>query len=144
MALFRIEKKLEQIREKPFKLEKDIQKLTEDNLEMIFNLELVKWSSEIKEIKTSPFALACKIRIASSEKREEKMGFAPVPVKDKNTGKCFTLGAESDFFNFNGVLGKDLVLAEKPKRWQNIVWPQPAQGYYFVDWFDGCESLIIK
>ncbi len=42
MALFKIAKKLEYIKEKPFKLEKDIQKLTEENLKIIFGLEFVK------------------------------------------------------------------------------------------------------
>jgi len=42
MALFKISKKLELIKEKPFKLEKDIQKLTENNLYNIFGLEFVK------------------------------------------------------------------------------------------------------
>jgi predicted transport protein len=42
MALFKIENKLEYIKEKPFKLEKDIQRLTEENLKIIFGLEFVK------------------------------------------------------------------------------------------------------
>ena len=42
MALFKIANKLEYIKEKPFKLEKDIQKLTEENLKIIFGLEFVK------------------------------------------------------------------------------------------------------
>jgi len=42
MALFRIEKRLEYIKEKPFRLEKEIQDLTENNLKNIFGLEFVK------------------------------------------------------------------------------------------------------
>lgn len=42
MALYKIGKKLEYIKEKPFKLEKEIQILTEQNLKLIFNLEFVK------------------------------------------------------------------------------------------------------
>ncbi|MGZ8190619.1 MAG: DUF5655 domain-containing protein [Methylococcaceae bacterium] len=42
MALFKIDHKLETIREKPFKLEKDIQLLTEKNLKIILGLELVR------------------------------------------------------------------------------------------------------
>lgn len=42
MALYRIEKKLEYIKEKPFKLEKEIQDLTEQNLKLIFGLDFVK------------------------------------------------------------------------------------------------------
>lgn len=42
MALFKIEKRLEYIKEKPFKLEKEIQKLTEENLMTILGLDFVK------------------------------------------------------------------------------------------------------
>jgi RecB family endonuclease NucS len=44
MALFKIEnnERLENIKEQPFKLEKDIQSLTEKNLKSIFGLDFVK------------------------------------------------------------------------------------------------------
>jgi len=42
MALFKIEKRLEYIKEKPFKLEKEIQSLTEENLKTILGLDFVK------------------------------------------------------------------------------------------------------
>lgn len=43
MALFRINNnRLEQIKEQPFKLEKQIQALTEENLDLVFGLEFVK------------------------------------------------------------------------------------------------------
>lgn len=42
MALFKIEKQLEYIKEKPFKLEKEIQDLTEQNLKTILRLDFVK------------------------------------------------------------------------------------------------------
>lgn len=42
MAIFKIEKKLEYIKEKPFKLEKEIQSLTEENLKTILGLDFVK------------------------------------------------------------------------------------------------------
>jgi predicted transport protein len=42
MALYKIDKKLEYIKEKPFKLEKEIQELTEHNLKLIFGLDFVK------------------------------------------------------------------------------------------------------
>ena len=42
MALFKIENKLEYIKEKPFKLEKEIQDLTEHNLNTILGLDFVK------------------------------------------------------------------------------------------------------
>ena len=42
MALFKIKKVLEYIKEKPFKLEKEIQDLTEQNLKSVFGLDFVK------------------------------------------------------------------------------------------------------
>ena len=42
MALFKIEKKLEYIKEKSFRLEKEIQELTEQNIKTIFGLDFVK------------------------------------------------------------------------------------------------------
>lgn len=42
MALYKIDKKLEYIKEKPFKLEKEIQELTEQNIKLIFGLDFVK------------------------------------------------------------------------------------------------------
>jgi predicted transport protein len=42
MALFKIGTKLDYINEKPFKLEKEIQDLTEKNLKLIFGLDFVK------------------------------------------------------------------------------------------------------
>ncbi|MAN29141.1 MULTISPECIES: DUF5655 domain-containing protein [Mesonia] len=42
MALFKIEKSLEYIKEKPFRLEKEIQELTESNLKTILGLDFVK------------------------------------------------------------------------------------------------------
>jgi predicted transport protein len=42
MALFKIEKSLEYIKEKPFRLEKEIQDLTESNLKTILALDFVK------------------------------------------------------------------------------------------------------
>jgi RecB family endonuclease NucS len=42
MALYKISKKLEYIKEKSFKLEREIQEMTEQNLKLIFGLDFVK------------------------------------------------------------------------------------------------------
>ena len=42
MALYKIDKYLVNIKEKPFKLERELQKLTEDNLKCVFGYECVK------------------------------------------------------------------------------------------------------
>ena len=74
MALFKIEKKLEYIKEKPFKLEKEIQDLTEKNLRTILELEFVK----------SEFALN-KFRIDTLAFDKEANAFVILEYKrDKN------------------------------------------------------------
>ncbi len=74
MALYKIEKKLEYIKEKPFRLEKEIQEITENNLKAIFGLEFVK----------SEFALN-KFRIDTLAFDREANAFIIIEYKrDKN------------------------------------------------------------
>lgn len=56
MALYKIEKKLEYIKESPFKLEKEIQELTEQNLKMIFNLDFVKSEFSLNKFRIDTLA----------------------------------------------------------------------------------------
>lgn len=56
MALYKIEKKLEYIKEKPFKLEKEIQEITEQNLKMIFNLDFVKSEFSLNKFRIDTLA----------------------------------------------------------------------------------------
>ncbi len=57
MALFKIaENYLEPIKEKDFTLEKEIQKLTEENLNLIFSLELVKSEFKINNFRVDTLA----------------------------------------------------------------------------------------
>jgi hypothetical protein len=104
---------------------------------------LVHWSTELVKVASSPFSLPLAVRRASSEKREEAMGFSPVGVVDK-AGTEYTLGCESHFFDRNGVKGEEISLSGRPKKWRNVIWPEPAQAYYFVDWFDHCEELLAS
>ena len=74
MALYQINKKLEYIKEKPFKLEKEIQELTEQNLKTVLGLEFVK----------SEFALN-NFRIDSLAFDKEANAFVIIEYKrDKN------------------------------------------------------------
>ena len=74
MPLYFIDNKLKPLNEKPFKLEKDIQTLTEQNLQTIFGLDLVK----------SEFALH-KLRIDSLAYDKESKAFVIIEYKrDKN------------------------------------------------------------
>jgi predicted transport protein len=56
MALFKIAKKLEAIKEKPFKLEKEIQSLTEENLDSVLRLEFVKSEFKINNFRIDTLA----------------------------------------------------------------------------------------
>jgi len=56
MALFKIGKKLEYIKEKRFRLEKEIQELTENNLKTILGLEFVKSEFALKNFRIDTLA----------------------------------------------------------------------------------------
>jgi len=57
MPLFNINKeKLEPIKKVPFANERDMQKLTEDNLETIFNLEFVATEFQLKNFRMDTLA----------------------------------------------------------------------------------------
>lgn len=103
----------------------------------------VHWADEVAGVSASPFALPLDVRRASSEKSEEAMGFAPVGVVDKK-GTEYTLLRDSHFFDRKGIKGEEIRLSERQKKWRNVVWaPEPPQAFYFIDWFDGCEELLV-
>ena len=56
MALYNINQQLEYIKEKPFKLEKDLQVLTENNLKNIFGLEFVKSEFALQKFRIDTLA----------------------------------------------------------------------------------------
>jgi len=58
MALYKIDKSLVNIKEKPFKLEKDLQKLTEENLKSIFGYDRVKSEFSIGNFRLDTLAYA--------------------------------------------------------------------------------------
>ena len=62
MALYKIDKKLEYIKEKPFKLEREIQKLFESNLQDIMGLDVVKSEFTIKNKRIDTLAFDSKTR----------------------------------------------------------------------------------
>ncbi len=59
MALYKIDQKLEYIKEKPFKLEKEIQELTERNLNHIFGLDFVKSEFALNNFRIDTLAYDC-------------------------------------------------------------------------------------
>jgi hypothetical protein len=103
---------------------------------------MVHWSDEIAAVTASPYALPLDVRKASAEKQEVSMGFAPVGIVD-NQGKEYTLPCEGRFFDYSGVKGEEIRLSGRKEKWRERVIPAPAQAFYFVDWFDGCEGMLL-
>lgn len=70
------------------------------------------------------------------------MGFAPVGIVDRG-GNEYTLVSKSHFFDWRGIVGEDIRLSGRQKKWRKTVHPEPAEVYFFVDWFEGCEQTLI-
>jgi hypothetical protein len=103
----------------------------------------VHGSDEMAAVAASPFALPYEVRRATSEKREQSMGFAPVGVADRS-GTEYTLTCTSRFVDRNGIRGRDLHLSGRTRGWRSPISPDPAEAYFFADWFDGCEELLLR
>ena len=129
MALFKIEKKLEYIKEKPFRLEKEIQELTENNLKTILELEFVK----------SEFALN-NFRIDTLAFDKEANAFVIIEYKrDKNfsvidQGYAYLslmLNNKADFIlEFNENLDKTLKRTDVDWSQSRVLFVSPAFTNY--------------
>jgi len=129
MALYKIEKKLEYIKEKPFRLEKEIQELTENNLKTIFGLEFVK----------SEFALN-NFRIDTLAFDKEANAFVIIEYKrDKNfsvidQGYAYLslmLNNKADFIlEFNENLDKKLKRTDVDWTQSRVLFVSPAFTNY--------------
>jgi predicted transport protein len=129
MAIYRIDKKLEYIKEKPFKLEKEIQELTEQNLKTILGLEFVK----------SEFALN-NFRIDSLAFDKEANAFVIIEYKrDKNfsvidQGYAYLslmLNNKADFIlEFNENLDKTLKRTDVDWSQSRVLFVSPAFTNY--------------
>ena len=129
MALFKIEKKLEYIKEKPFRLEKEMQDLTETNLKTIFGLEFVK----------SEFALN-NFRIDTLAFDKEANAFVIIEYKrDKNfsvidQGYAYLslmLNNKADFIlEFNENLDKTLKRTDVDWSQSRVLFVSPAFTNY--------------
>ncbi len=129
MALYKIEKKLEYIKEKPFRFEKEIQELTENNLKTIFELEFVK----------SEFALN-NFRIDTLAFDKEANAFVIIEYKrDKNfsvidQGYAYLslmLNNKADFIlEFNENLDKTLKRTDVDWSQSRVLFVSPAFTNY--------------
>ena len=129
MAIYKIEKKLKYIKERPFRLEKEIQELTEQNLQLIFGLEFVK----------SEFALN-KFRIDTLAFDKEANAFVIIEYKrDKNfsvidQGYAYLslmLNNKADFIlEFNENLDKTLKRTDVDWSQSRVLFVSPAFTNY--------------
>ena len=129
MALYNIKNKLEYIKEKPFRLEKEIQELTENNLKIIFGLEFVK----------SEFALN-NFRIDTLAFDKEANAFVIIEYKrDKNfsvidQGYAYLslmLNNKADFIlEFNENLDKTLKRTDVDWSQSRVLFVSPAFTNY--------------
>lgn len=101
--------------------------------------EQVHWAGEVASLESSIFALPLDVRLACAHKLEESLGFAPVGIMDAQ-GNEYTLVSNSHFFDWGGIIGKDIQLSGRQKNWRKQVLPAPAEAYVFVDWFEGWEQ----
>ena len=132
MALFKIEKKFEYIKEKPFRLEKEIQELTENNLKTILGLEFVK----------SEFALN-NFRIDTLAFDKEANAFVIIEYKrDKNfsvidQGYAYLslmLNNKADFIlEFNENLDKTLKRTDVDWSQSRVLFVSPAFTNYQIE-----------
>ena len=132
MALFKIKQQLEYIKEKPFRLEKEIQELTESNLKTIFGLEFVK----------SEFALN-NFRIDTLAFDKEANAFVIIEYKrDKNfsvidQGYAYLslmLNNKADFIlEFNENLDKTLKRTDVDWSQSRVLFVSPAFTNYQIE-----------
>lgn len=104
---------------------------------------LVHWAGEIASAQPSRFALPLDVRWACETKSEESMGFDPVGIVDPQ-GKEYTLVSKSIFFDRQGVVGQDIRLSGRQKKWRKKILPEPPEAYFFVDWIDGSANTLLK
>jgi hypothetical protein len=105
--------------------------------------DMVHWSDEIESVEVSRYALPLDVRRESAEKEEVSMGFAPVGIVDRQ-GREYTLHCESRFFDYEGVKGDEIRLSGRMENWKERVPPSPAEAFFFADWFEGCEEVLLK
>lgn len=94
----------------------------------------IHWSNEIAAIAPSPFALSLPVREASAKAEWVSMCYAPLSVKDKQ-GTAYTLDGPTTFFDFKGVKGEDLLLADDPESWRK---DEPIEMVY------GCVFWLVS
>ena len=69
------------------------------------------------------------------------MGYAPVGIVDRQ-GNEYTLASVSRLFDWHSIRGEEISLSGRQKKWRKTVMAEPAEEYYFIDWFDQCEELL--
>ncbi len=100
------------------------------------------WPDEIAELEPSDFALPRFVRRSSCLSRETKPGSAPTAVETPDQ-KTFLLNWSVNFFDEDGVPGKNLALAKKnDKRARLVGEPLDRITYVRVDWSPRVGELL--
>ncbi|MGH7740077.1 MAG: hypothetical protein ACREL1_08025 [bacterium] len=87
-------------------------------------------ASDLLDIQPSDFALPAALRRASALSIESKAGVAPTPVQSPD-GKTFLLNWTVNFFDRDGLFGKDLRTASSPSKRAPIV-AEPLAKMTFI------------
>jgi hypothetical protein len=121
-----------------------------DRCLIVFNLEPplaedqsnLLWPGEVAELEPSDFALPLSLRRASCLSRETKPGHAPTAVETPDQ-KHFLLNWSVNFFEEDGIPGKNLVLAKRiEKRARLVGEPLDQITYIPVDWSPRVGELL--
>jgi len=129
MALYKIGNKLEYIKEKSFRLEKEIQKMTESNLKMIFGLEFVKSEFALNDfrIDTLAFDKETNAFVIIEYKRDKKFSV----IDQGYAYLSLMLNNKADFIlEFNESLDEDLKRTDVDWSQSRVLFVSPAFTNY--------------
>jgi DNA-directed RNA polymerase subunit RPC12/RpoP len=102
------------------------------------------FSDEIESFRASDLCLNQNVRVASSQSKEIRMGFAPTKVQDPK-GNQYLLNWTTNFFDYKGVKGKEIVLSEMVTKEMPPIVSEAAFDieYFIADYSKDLEFLYI-
>lgn len=106
----------------------------------------VLFCDEIQSILPSPYALPIEVREATSMAQEVRMGFAPTVVQSTG-GKIFVLNGETNFFDYQGLIGKDIQLPDGLSKEKEMEYHDSSGNnstYCFYADYDLCQNIITS
>jgi hypothetical protein len=100
---------------------------------------------ELARIEPSAIALPARVRLATTEAHEVRMGLSPTIVMAPD-GQVHVLNGTVNFFTAFGIRGQDIVLSNASvSEWPPMMAEEPKTITYFVgDWFPELERLAAR